>query len=86
MNPWTRFKVAAVLAFASVISFFQVNSAYADKHHINWFWIMIGIVFAGFFADELIIVAKTSNNGNSNMVGTSNPNSGYSGYSRTPKP
>ncbi len=44
INPYYGFMVVA--AFASIISFFQVNSAFADKHHINWLWIVLGVVFA----------------------------------------
>ena len=35
-----------VFAFASVISFFQINSYQADLHHMNGFfgWLGIGIV------------------------------------------
>lgn len=43
MNTSKLFVLTAVLAFASVISFFQVNSYWADKHHFNGMWIVIGI-------------------------------------------
>lgn len=41
---WIRF--AAVFAFASMISFFQIDSAWADDHHFNgaFGWLGIGIV------------------------------------------
>lgn len=43
-NPevWGLFTV--ILAFASVISFFQINSYQADKHDLNGFWTGAGIV------------------------------------------
>ena len=36
----------AVLAFASIISFFQINSYWSDKHHFNGLigWLGIGII------------------------------------------
>lgn len=40
-NKW--WIVTVVSAFASVISFFQVNSAWADAHHFNAGWVFIGI-------------------------------------------
>ncbi len=36
-------KLAGVFGFASFISFFQINSAAADKHHLNTVWIIAGI-------------------------------------------
>ncbi len=30
--------LTAVCGFAAFISAFQINSAFADKHHINWLW------------------------------------------------
>jgi len=44
LNPWFGFMVIA--AFVSVISFFQINSAWADEHNFNGKWLVIGIVFA----------------------------------------
>lgn len=40
------FALTAVFAFISVISFFQINSYWADKHHFNGIvgWLGIGIV------------------------------------------
>ena len=41
----TKFwRLSGGLGFASIISFFQINSAFADKHHINGVWIVSGIV------------------------------------------
>ena len=37
-------KLAGAFGFASFISFFQINSAFADKHHINGVWVVAGIV------------------------------------------
>lgn len=45
MNKGFRYWTAmAILAFASVICFFQVNSYWSDKHHFNTWFIVIGIV------------------------------------------
>lgn len=47
MNKGMKYWVAmAILAFASVISFFQINSYQADKHHLNGFWTIAGIILA----------------------------------------
>lgn len=47
MNKGMRYWTAmAVLAFASVLCFFQINSYRADKHHLNTFYIVAGIVLA----------------------------------------
>jgi uncharacterized protein YhhL (DUF1145 family) len=44
-----RFFVWVLSGFASVISFFQINSYWADHHHANWIWWTSGFVF-GIFA------------------------------------
>jgi len=36
--------IGAVLAFASVISFFQINSYFADQHKLNTVWLVAGII------------------------------------------
>ncbi len=36
--------LAGIFGFASFISFFQINSYAADKHHLNTVWIIAGIV------------------------------------------
>ena len=48
MKNWTSntwFKLAAVFAFASAISFFQIDSALADAHHLNPLFTILGVVF-----------------------------------------
>lgn len=45
MNVKKWFTLMVVTAFISVISFFQINSYWADKHHFNGGWTVIGIVF-----------------------------------------
>lgn len=40
-----RFPAFALGAFISVLSFMQINSAWADKHHANGLWWALGIVF-----------------------------------------
>jgi amino acid transporter len=47
MNTKKWFALMAVCGFASVISFFQINSYWADMNNFNGFfgWLGIGIVF-----------------------------------------
>lgn len=40
------FTVMVITAFVSVISFFNINSYFADKHKINWLFTVVGIIFA----------------------------------------
>jgi len=53
-----------VAAFISFISFFQINSYWADKHHFNGIfgWLGIGILFFLIGAYFLYKVIKNSNN------------------------
>lgn len=47
MNPTRKwFGLMVVFAFASIISFFQINSYWADQHKFNGIfgWLGIGIV------------------------------------------
>lgn len=48
MKNWTRqdkyWAATVVLAFVGIISFFQVNSYFADKNNINWLFKVIGTV------------------------------------------
>ena len=58
VNPW--WAGCVVSAFIAVISFFQINSYAADKHHLNAMWHVFGIGF-GIVAVVLCIIAyKTS--------------------------
>jgi len=60
-TPW--FGVMVIVFFAAMISFFQINSYRADKHHLNGFWTVTGIVLtlaAGFC---LYKVTKTTDGG-----------------------
>ncbi len=41
-----NFLLAVVCAFASAISFFTINSYFADKHHLNALFIVTGVVCA----------------------------------------
>lgn len=45
-NPW--YIAMVVAAFVSMISFFNINSYWADQHHFNGIagWLGIGILFA----------------------------------------
>jgi len=40
---WAGF---VIFAFASVISFFQINSYKADLNNLNLMWIGLGVLFA----------------------------------------
>jgi hypothetical protein len=57
------FIVTAILAFGSVISFFQINSAWADAHDFNGIfgWLGIGIVAGLAAIFGLSKVIKNSN-------------------------
>lgn len=66
----TWFALTAVFAFASVISFFQINSYWADRHRFNGFlgWLGVGIV-AGIIAVYCLVkTAINSNGGNDNTT------------------
>ena len=59
------FVFMTVFAFGSVISFFQINSYWADKHNFNGFfgWLGIGIGLGLVAVYGLYKVTKTSNGG-----------------------
>lgn len=61
-NPWWGWCV--ITAFISVISFFQINSYWADKHNFNGIfgWLGIGILF-GVLAVFFLIKAKATSTG-----------------------
>lgn len=61
-NPWYGWMVIA--AFVSVISFFQINSYWADKNNFNGLfgWLGIGIV-AALFAVFFLYKVKTTSTG-----------------------
>lgn len=61
MRPKILIRWTAFAAFLAVISFFQINSAFADKHHINGLFIVLGIAFAIIAAALFITVVKRSN-------------------------
>ncbi len=61
LNKWFGFMVIA--AFVSIISFFQINSAWADEHNFNGKWLVIGIVFALVAIFSLYKANKTSGGG-----------------------
>ena len=63
------FIAMAIFAFASVISFFQINSYWADQHHFNGLfgWLGLGIVFGLVAIYFLTQVIKNSNGGNSGV-------------------
>lgn len=57
LNPW--FGLMVIAAFLSVISFFQVNSYWADTHNFNTGWKVIGGVL-GLLACGFLYKAKTT--------------------------
>lgn len=69
MTPFKWFAVSSAIAILAMISFFQVNSYWADQHHFNTGWKVIGAILT--IVSGLIMyfkVAKKSNTGGSNMV------------------
>jgi len=72
MSPFKRFGfIVAPLAFASVISFFQINSYWSDTHHFNGLfgWLGIGIVIGLLAIWQLAIVIKQGGGGSSTGSG-----------------
>jgi len=64
MGTKTWFAIMCVLAFGSVISFFQINSYAADKNGLNGVWLISGIIFgllACFCLYKVIKQGGTSN-------------------------
>ena len=59
------FLIMTAFAFASVISFFQINSYWADNHNFNGLkgWLGLGIVFGLVACFCLYKVSKTSSGG-----------------------
>jgi hypothetical protein len=55
------FIITAVLAFLSVISFFQVNSYWADQNSFNTGWKIIGGIFGLGAVYSLFKAVKNSN-------------------------
>lgn len=72
MRPMIRFAlVVAPLAFISIISFFQINSYWSDKHHFNGLfgWLGIGIVTGLLAIWQLYYVIKQGGGGSSTGIG-----------------
>lgn len=67
MTTKTWWGITVVFAFASVISFFQINSYWADQHHFNGIagWLGIGIVTGLIAVFGLYNVSKNWGSGNS---------------------
>jgi hypothetical protein len=65
LNPWYGFMV--ILAFGSVISFFQIDSYWADKHNFNGLkgWLGIGIALGVAAIGCLVKAWNTSRTGDS---------------------
>jgi len=70
MNTKQWFALMSVLAFGSAISFFQINSYWADQHNFNGFfgWLGIGIALGLGAAFCLYKVSKNSNTGGGSSV------------------
>lgn len=62
------FVIMAILAFISIISFFQIDSDWADRHHFNgvFGWLGIGIV-VGLGAIATLIVIAGRSGGSTNL-------------------
>lgn len=58
MSTTTAWILLVVFAFASFISFIQINSAWADANNFNTGWLIIGIVTGLVAIGCLIKVAK----------------------------
>lgn len=69
MNTKKWFAVMVVCAFISVISFFQINSYWADQHKFNGIfgWLGIGILFAIPAVFALSKVAKAGSSKDSGL-------------------
>lgn len=65
MNTKKWFGLMSVFAFASVISFFQINSWWSDQNKFNGLfgWLGLGIVFGLVAVFCLSKVVKSSNKG-----------------------
>ena len=59
-----RWPLTVVSAFVGMISFFSINSAFADKHHVNGLFTIAGIVLVG-FALLMLIAAGIESEGHS---------------------
>lgn len=44
MNTSLSFLLSVVLAFLSMVSIIQIGSAAADKHGLNTFYLIVGII------------------------------------------
>jgi hypothetical protein len=64
------FIITAIFAFISVISFFQINSYWADQHRFNGLlgWLGIGIV-TGLVAIYFLIQTYRNSNGGGSGIG-----------------
>lgn len=51
------------LAFAAVISFFQINSYAADKHKLNGMWTVLGVILGVAACVSLYLAIKNSGGG-----------------------
>lgn len=60
MKVSTSFILTVILAFASAICFFQIDSSFADKHVINWLFISGGILFGSLAGFMLYVTWKNS--------------------------
>lgn len=54
------FALMVFFAFAAVISFFQINSYWADQNNFNGWWTSLGIVFGSIAAFCLYKVSDTA--------------------------
>jgi len=57
------YTVLVIAAFASVISFFNINSAFADAHKVNGLFKIAGIIFGLVAAYSYYMANKLGNPG-----------------------
>lgn len=57
-NPW--FTAAIFTAFGGIISFFQINSYFADRNNLNWLFVTLGIILCGATVWLVMKANKTS--------------------------
>lgn len=62
MSVKTKFYIGAILAFISVISFFNISSFWADTHNTNGLLTGVGIAF-GIAAIGFIVSGISSSKG-----------------------
>lgn len=63
MSIKLRFFLASMTAILAAVSFFQVNSYFADKHNINSVFIIVGVALALFAIFQFWTISKDAGTG-----------------------